>query len=584
MKLHISDSLGLPLEAVTQTFCILAKKGAGKSYCASVMAEEMLSAGQQIVAVDPTGAWFGLRSDFPIVIIGGEHADIPLEEGAGEVVARAIVENRFSAVLDLSLLRKGQMIRFMITFAETLYRLNREPLHLFVDEADAMAPQGRSGYGVEENRMLGAMEDLVRRGRRRGIGCTLISQRPAVLAKSVLTQAEVLIALRLIHPRDIDAVMEWVNVQADAAEAKKMVDSLPSLGIGDAWFWSPGWLDVFKHIHIRQRHTFDSGATPKPGQKQKTPKHMKAVDIKALGEQIQATVEKAKAEDPRELRKKISVLESEVRRMQSAKPRKGEPAVVSAASPKAISQAVAARDHQWSDRDASWGNLVREWQSEALAGLQGVSEAVSNAAKALKARKMVAPPRPESSNGAVVTDVTGYTPPVTSVHLPRPPSASGRSSGGGQTRILAALAEHLNGLDVVRLGLLANIVHTSGTFDTYVSRLKNEGLIEGSKNLLKITSAGVAGRPSGIPIPQFGDQLITFWRSQLGGGMLRIFDVLVGVHPSSLTKEQVGEGASLACNSGTFDTYVSRLRNRGLICRVEGSLRVSDNLYEPTRT
>lgn len=37
MKLHISDHLSLPLEAVTQTFAILAKRGSGKSYLASVM-------------------------------------------------------------------------------------------------------------------------------------------------------------------------------------------------------------------------------------------------------------------------------------------------------------------------------------------------------------------------------------------------------------------------------------------------------------------------------------------------------------------------------------------------------------------
>jgi DNA helicase HerA-like ATPase len=145
---------------------------------------------------------------------------VPLEESAGEVVAQAIVENRFPAVVDLSLFRKGQMIRFMTTFAETLYRLNREAVHLFVDEADAVAPQAKN-YGGDENRMLGAMEDIVRRGRKRGIGCTLITQRPAVLNKNVLTQCEVLLSLRLVHPKDIDAIEEWVNVHADPTARRR---------------------------------------------------------------------------------------------------------------------------------------------------------------------------------------------------------------------------------------------------------------------------------------------------------------------------------------------------------------------------
>jgi hypothetical protein len=40
MKLHIADNLALPLDAVTQTFAILAKRRVGKTYTASVMAEE----------------------------------------------------------------------------------------------------------------------------------------------------------------------------------------------------------------------------------------------------------------------------------------------------------------------------------------------------------------------------------------------------------------------------------------------------------------------------------------------------------------------------------------------------------------
>lgn len=104
MKLRISESLSLPLEAVTQTFAILAVKGSGKSYTASVCAEEMLKAGQQIVVIDMTGAWYGLKSSsdgksdgFPIAVFGGDHADVPLHEGAGEIIASAIVEKKFSA-------------------------------------------------------------------------------------------------------------------------------------------------------------------------------------------------------------------------------------------------------------------------------------------------------------------------------------------------------------------------------------------------------------------------------------------------------------------------------------------------------
>jgi len=150
------------------------------------MVEEMMAAGLPVVIVDPVGVWWGLRSSatgtaegLPVVIFGGDHADLPLAETAGELLADLVVDERVPAVLDLSTLSKSAGRRFMTDFAERLYHRNRDPLHLVLDEADAFAPQRTDPGG---QRLLGAIEDLVRRGRARGIGVTLITQRPAVLA------------------------------------------------------------------------------------------------------------------------------------------------------------------------------------------------------------------------------------------------------------------------------------------------------------------------------------------------------------------------------------------------------------------
>lgn len=195
--LRIAPDLALPIEAVTETFAILAKRGKGKTNTAVVMAEEMIGAGLPVIMIDPVGVWWGIRSSadgkgdgLPVVIFGGDHADVPLEETAGELIADVLVDRRQSAVIDLSTFSKAASRRFMANFIERLYHRNREALHVIIDEADAFAPQRSAPEGA---RLLGAMEDLVRRGRARGIGCTLITQRPAVLHKDVLTQAEVLV-------------------------------------------------------------------------------------------------------------------------------------------------------------------------------------------------------------------------------------------------------------------------------------------------------------------------------------------------------------------------------------------------------
>ena len=240
----------MPLEAVTQTFAVLAKRGSGKTYTASVMVEEMLKAHLQVVVADPVGVWWGLRASrdgqgpgLPIVILGGDRGDVPLEETAGELIADLVVDEQLSVVLDLSHFRKKGQTRFITDFLERLYHRNRDPLHLVLDEADAFAPQ--RPYAGQE-RLLGAVEDVVRRGRARGLGCTMITQRPAVLNKDVLTQAEVLIALRTVSRWDIDAIDAWVKVHGPEKQRRQLLEALPALPVGTAWIWSPGWLGVFQ--------------------------------------------------------------------------------------------------------------------------------------------------------------------------------------------------------------------------------------------------------------------------------------------------------------------------------------------------
>ncbi len=326
-KLRISDDLALPLDAVTQTIGILAKRRAGKSYLARRLAEQIHGAGAQVVIVDPKGDWWGIRSaadgkapGLPIVIIGGERGDVKLEPGGGEVVAKLVVEERVSALLDLSLLRKHEAATFMADFLESLYRLkahekNRTTVMLIIDEADAVAPQNVKSYGVKGGnveRMLGAAEDIVRRGGQRGIGCTLVTQRSAVLNKNVLTQVQILIALRTIAPQDLKAMDEWINVHGTPEQRKTLMESLPSLPVGDAWVWSPGWptdAGIFTRIHAAPISTFDSGNTPKHQERRVEPKAVAEIDLEAVSRQMAATIERAKADDPRELRKRIADLE-----------------------------------------------------------------------------------------------------------------------------------------------------------------------------------------------------------------------------------------------------------------------------------
>jgi hypothetical protein len=291
--LWIGEDLAFPPDVVTETLLIIAKRGSGKTHCASVLVEEMVSAGLPVAVIDPIGVWWGLRSSadgqgpgLPVTILGGEHADLPLPPESGTLAADLIIDERLPVVLDLSLLSKTQQRRFVTDFLERIYHRNRDPLHLVIDEADLYAPL----RGAKESaRLLGAYEDIVRRGRARGLGCTSITQRPAVLHTDIRSQAEVLIALRLIGTHDVAAIDEWVRLHATDEEARQVKASLPSLPVGTAWVWSPGWLELLAKVKIRQRLTFDSSATPKVGQQRIVPREFARVnpaDLERLGARL----------------------------------------------------------------------------------------------------------------------------------------------------------------------------------------------------------------------------------------------------------------------------------------------------------
>lgn len=89
MKLRLSQSLELPLDAVTQTFAILGVRGTGKTNTGVVLVEELLAAHQQVVVLDPVDVWWGIKSaasgpGFPVPIIGGDHG------GRGDLMASEV--------------------------------------------------------------------------------------------------------------------------------------------------------------------------------------------------------------------------------------------------------------------------------------------------------------------------------------------------------------------------------------------------------------------------------------------------------------------------------------------------------------
>jgi len=262
-NLCLSENLALPREAATWVISYLAKRGAGKTYNASVQAEEMLKQQIPIVVIDGMGIWWGLRvkadgkgEGYPIVVFGGEHADLPLNPEKGAEIAKAIVETNISCVLDLSGFSKYTARKIVMAFLNKLYTLNRVDRHVYIEEADLWAPQ--RPIGQEEAMCLSAVDNFVRRGGNHNLGVTLITQRSAVLNKDILTQSDCLVILRTLAPQDKKAIQLWVEEQTDKdkTELNQWYDSLKSLENGEAYVWHPEKPTIFQRVKYRQRETF----------------------------------------------------------------------------------------------------------------------------------------------------------------------------------------------------------------------------------------------------------------------------------------------------------------------------------------
>jgi hypothetical protein len=269
MFLDLGPDLTIPVDAVAETFAIMGIRGAGKTNTAKRMAEEMCRKGLPWIALDPVGVWWGLRankdgtpSDLPVVVFGGKHGDLPLERKAGKAMARAIVRENVCAVIDMKGESKTFWRTFLVDFCLELMELDPEsPRHVFIEEAPEFCPQ--RGNTDQTRRTTEAVERLVRLGRNQGYGATLVTQRPARVSKDVLSQCENLIVMRTTGKHDRQALAGWLEAH-DREDYK--FKGLGQLKSGEAYFWSPQWLEMFQRVKIWESDTFHPGRTRRVGQ------------------------------------------------------------------------------------------------------------------------------------------------------------------------------------------------------------------------------------------------------------------------------------------------------------------------------
>jgi hypothetical protein len=592
--LKLADNLKLPAdEAVTQKYGFIGRSGSGKSYASMKLAELFLNAGAQIIALDWVGIWWSLRLaangkdvGFPnVYIFGGEHADVDLRPESGALMADLVVDKHISVVLDVMHFRKAERTRFATAFAEQFFhrkKTARSACHLFIEEAQAYLPQMVRG---DEARMVGVFEDIGKVGRNYGIGNSLISQRPQAINKDVLNQVEVLLAFQTNGPQERKAIAGWTAENTSAGAA--MALELPKLRIGEALVWSPQWLRIAEKVHIAKRETYDASSTPTASARAIKPKTLAKADLDELGEQIAATIEKAKADDPRELRKRIAELERQVR---TTAPAVKAPSV--SAADRTQLQALA--DRILKTQEALGDGLAKSQRELAAASarlLEQLQLALEKAGKDIAA----AFARPEwqrilAAVGAPSAGVVPYRVVPAVYRLREDPadraprqvvtrpvsrrsdiaSSNDETVTAPQQRILNALAwgesMRLPTQRREKVAFLADASPKSSAFMNNLGTLRSAGLIDyPQQGYVSLTETGRGLAVVDAFAPQTSQDLQQTICAKLSTPQSRIVQEACRVYPASIDRAELAARAGASPSSSAYMNNLGALRSLGLL-------------------
>ena len=235
-------------ELVTGRTCVIGQSGSGKSYTIAVLCEKLLQNNIAFCIVDTEGEYFSLKQKFQVLWAGGSQADVNIEQVDFQDLIEKSIKNNAPLILDVS--ESLEQRKVVSEFSSKLYEIGsslRQPYLLIVEEADKFVGQNKDS--------LKEIEEISKRGRKRGLGLLVATQRPSLVNKNVLSQCGNQLIGKLTTENDLKAVDLFF---AD----RKELELLPKLSVGE--FFVMGNLAAQKvKMKCVERLTQHKGLTPK---------------------------------------------------------------------------------------------------------------------------------------------------------------------------------------------------------------------------------------------------------------------------------------------------------------------------------
>lgn len=562
--------LAIPAAALEQHLIALGKTGSGKSSKLRVIVEHELDNDVPVTILDPKGDWWGLKSSadgkhagYPIVIFGGGHADVPLNPRAGAQVAELIATGNRPSLIDLSDFTVGERTRFFLDFAPTLFKVTRGRRKLVIDEVHNFAPQGKV-IDVDAGKMLHWANRLASEGRGKGITLIAASQRPQKVHKDFVTSCETLIACRVIHKLDRDAIKDWIDGCADPALGKQVLTELANMKREEAWVWSPEIEFGPVCISFPMFKTYDS-FKPQAADAAKL-KGWAEVDLEDVRSKLAAVVKEAEANDPAILRKRVAELERQL---------KATPAPAAKVSKEDLKQAR--DDGHFAGTAQAYAAIAKKFRTVARSGdyLLSIMSAFAEDLERSTRGDAYRPPQvaihPQKS---VLPETRKALETVAKTAIAKS-NGAGEELPKGEAAVLQACIQYPDGLRREQLTVLTAYKRSSR--DSYIQRLRERGFVEADGDRVIATDAGRAAMPDAEPLPT-GEELQEFWRNKLPAGERKILEVLIDKYPDSIARGDLDEPTGFQRSSR--DSYLQRLRAKQLITEPSrGEVRASEELF-----
>ncbi|AWK86277.1 ATP-binding protein [Azospirillum thermophilum] len=220
-------------ELLATRLLVQGNSGSGKSHLLRRLIEQSAAWVQQAV-IDPEGDFVTLAERFGHVVVeADEHTEPALQS-----IAARVRQHRVSVVLNLEGLDTEMQMRATAAFLGGLFDADRDfwyPMLVVVDEAQLFAPSAAGEVSDEARKVsLGAMTNLMCRGRKRGLAGVIATQRLAKLAKNVAAEASNFLMGRTFLDIDMARAADLLGMERRQAEMFRDLERGHFIALGPA--------------------------------------------------------------------------------------------------------------------------------------------------------------------------------------------------------------------------------------------------------------------------------------------------------------------------------------------------------------